>query len=87
MSYTNRKHTKIAYLIADAFDNIKLLKEDIEIFGYRFSQKECKTIGGKVWCALTFAPITKIRDNFKDNTLFSNHQIFLKLFLLIYKIN
>lgn len=67
LSYTNRNrnHTKIVYLVADAFDNIKLLKEDMEIFGYRFSDKESKIIGGKLWCALTFAPITKIRDNFK----------------------
>lgn len=66
MSYTNRNHTKIVYLVADAFDNIKLLKEDMEIFGYRFSQKESKTIEGKRWCALAFVPITRIRDNFKD---------------------
>ena len=65
LSYTNRNHTKIVYLVADAFDNIKLLKEDMEIFGYRFSNKESKIIGGKLWCALTFAPNTKIRDNFK----------------------
>ena len=66
LSYTNRNHTKIVYLVADAFDNIKLLKEDMEIFGYRFSNKESKIIGGKLWCALTFVPITRIRDNFKD---------------------
>lgn len=65
LSYTNRNHTKIVYLVADAFDNIKLLKEDMETFGYRFSQKESKTIGGKRWCSLTFAPIARIRDNFK----------------------
>ena len=61
LSYTNRNHTKIVYLIADAFDNIKLLKEDMETFGYRFSNKESKIVGGKRWCSLTFAPITKIR--------------------------
>ena len=61
LSYTNRNHTKIVYLVADAFDNIKLLKEDMETFGYRFSHKECKIIGGKRWCALTFAPIARIR--------------------------
>ena len=66
LSYTNKNHTKIVYLVADAFDNIKLLKEDMETFEYCFSQKESKTIGGKLWCALAFAPITKIRDNFKD---------------------
>ena len=66
LSYTNRNHTKIVYLIADAFDNIKLLKEDMETFGYCFSHKESKTIGGKQWCALEFAPIMRIRDNFKD---------------------
>ena len=33
LSYTNRNHTKIVYLVADAFDNIKLLKEDMETFG------------------------------------------------------
>ena len=66
LSYTNKNHTKIVYLVADAFDNIRLLKEDMETFGYRFSDKESKTIGGKRWCALEFAPITKIRDNFKD---------------------
>ena len=61
LSYTNRNHTKIVYLVADAFDNIKLLKEDMETFGYRFSQKESKNIGGKRWCTLTFVPIMKIR--------------------------
>ena len=61
LSYTNRNHTKIVYLVADAFDNIKLLKEDMETFEYCFSQKESKTIGGKLWCALTFVPITRIR--------------------------
>ena len=66
LSYTNRNHTKIVYFIADAFDNIRLLKEDMKTFGYCFSDKESKTIGGKLWCALTFVPITKIRDNFKD---------------------
>ena len=66
LSCTNRNHTKIVYLVADAFDNIKLLKEDMETFEYCFSQKESKTIGGKLWCALTFVPITRIRDNFKD---------------------
>ena len=65
LSYTNRNHTKIVYLVADGFDNIRLLKEDMEIFCYRFSQKECKIIGGKQWCTLEFVPITKIRDNFK----------------------
>ena len=66
LSYTNRNHTKIVYFIADAFDNIRLLKEDMKTFGYCFSDKESKTIGGKLWCALTFVPITRIRDNFKD---------------------
>ena len=61
LSYTNRNHTKIVYLVADAFDNIRLLKEDMEIFGYCFSNKESKTIGGKRWCALEFAPIARIR--------------------------
>ena len=66
LSYTNRNHTKIVYLIADAFDNIKLLKKDMETFGYCFRNKESETIGGKLWCALMFVPITKIRDNIKD---------------------
>ena len=61
LSYTNRNQTKIVYLVADAFDNIRLLKEDMETFGYRFSNKESKIVGGKRWCSLTFAPITKIR--------------------------
>ena len=61
LSYTNRNQTKVVYLVADAFDNIKLLKEDMETFGYRFSQKESKNIGGKRWCTLTFVPIMKIR--------------------------
>ena len=61
LSCTNRNHTKIVYLVADAFDNIKLLKEDMETFEYCFSQKESKTIGGKRWCTLTFVPIMKIR--------------------------
>ena len=61
LCFIYRNHTKIVYLVADAFDNIKLLKEDMETFGYCFSQKESKTIGGKQWCALEFAPITRIR--------------------------
>ena len=61
LSCTNRNHTKIVYLVADAFDNIRLLKEDMETFGYRFSHKESKNICGKRWCALTFTPIARIR--------------------------
>lgn len=61
LSYTNRNHTKIVYLVADAFDNIKLLKEDMKTFEYCFSHKESKIIGGKRWCTLTFVPIMKIR--------------------------
>ena len=66
LSYINRNQTKVVYLVADAFDNIELLKEDMETFGYCFSHKESKNIGGKRWCSLTFVPIMKIRDNFKD---------------------
>ena len=61
LSYTNRNYTKIVYIIADAFDNIRLLKEDMETFEYCFSHKESKIVGGKRWCVLSFVPITKIR--------------------------